>query len=329
MAFRVARVLSASNLRTAVADNLGMSLPRAIIAGRRYMITRRCSERRFFMRPDRETNNAFIYCLALAARKTGVSVVCTGTMSNHYHAVVVDNFGRLPQFLEQFHKLYAKHQNALRRRWEAFWASEQTSVVELVQPKDVLEKVVYAITNPVTGHLVERVHHWPGVESLTAIDYNLPLTASKPVRFFDPENGDLPDVIDLHFRRAPGFEHLDHAEYSKLLRDRVAETEEKAAAERREKGIKLLGRRGVLRQHWNAHPGTREPRRKLSPRVACKNTWARVEALQRNQVFIDRYREARADHLAGREAIFPAGTWWLHRFGGVKCAELGATAPPN
>ena len=58
-------------------------------------------------------------------------------------------------------------------------------------------------------------------------------------------------------------------------------------------------------------------------------SWARVEALQRNQAFIDRYREARADHLAGREAFFPAGTWWLHRFAGVKCAELGATAPPS
>jgi hypothetical protein len=219
-----------------------MSLPRAIIPGRRYMITRRCSERRFFMRPDRETNNAFIYCLALAARKASISIVCVGTLSNHYHAVLVDNHGRLPQFLEHFHKLYGKHQNALRGRWEAFWASEQTSVVELVKPEDVLAKMVYAIANPVTGHLVERVHHWPGVESLTAIDHDVPLTATKPIRFFDPENGDLPDVIDLHFRRAPGFERLSHVEYSKLLRDRVAEAEEKAAAERREKGIKLLGR---------------------------------------------------------------------------------------
>jgi hypothetical protein len=50
----------------------------------------------------------------------------------------------------------------------------------------------------------------------------------------------------LHFRRAPGFERLSHVEYSKLLRDKVAAAEEKAAAERREKGIKLLGRRGVL-----------------------------------------------------------------------------------
>ena len=60
-----------------------MSLPRAIIPGRRYLITRCCSERRFLMRPDRETNNAFIYCMALAARKTHVGIVCVGTTSNH------------------------------------------------------------------------------------------------------------------------------------------------------------------------------------------------------------------------------------------------------
>ena len=56
-------------------------------------------------------------------------------------------------------------------------------MVELVKPEDVLAKMVYAIANPVTGHLVERVHHWPGVESLTAIDHNVPLTATKPVRY--------------------------------------------------------------------------------------------------------------------------------------------------
>jgi len=48
--------------------------------------------------------------------------------------------------------------------------------------------------------------------------------------------------------------------------------------------------------------------RKLCSGLVGKNAWARVEALQRNQTFIDRYREARADHLAGREALFPAGT---------------------
>jgi len=33
------------------------------------MFTRRCSERRFFLRPDAETTNAFWYCLGWAAQK--------------------------------------------------------------------------------------------------------------------------------------------------------------------------------------------------------------------------------------------------------------------
>jgi putative transposase len=62
-----------------------MSLARMVVPGRCYMITRRCSERRFFMRPDSETTNAFIYCLALAARRSTVKVIFTAAMSNHHH----------------------------------------------------------------------------------------------------------------------------------------------------------------------------------------------------------------------------------------------------
>jgi putative transposase len=310
-------------------DNPGMSLPRAIIPGRQYLVTRRCSERRFLMRPDRETNNAFVYCMALAARKSGVSVVCVGTTSNHYHAVVVDNQGRLPEFLEHFHKLFAKHQNCLRGRWEAFWASEQTSVVELPNPEDVLAKMTYTIANPCSSHLVDRVHVWPGVESLTAIEGDVALVARKPSRFFDKVNGDLPAVVQLAFRRAPGFEDLSHDEYARLVRCQVDQAVARAAEERREKGIKLVGRKAVLRQHWSQSPNTREPRRGLSPRVACRNKWARIEALQRNRAFLDQYRAARADHLAGHDAIFPPGTWWLRRYAGLCCAELGGTAPPS
>ena len=306
-----------------------MSLPRAVIPGRCYLVTRRCSERRFFLRPDQATNNAFKYCLALAAGKTGIGMVGVGTTSNHYHGVVVDRRGQLPHFLEMFHKLLAKHQNAHRGRWEAFWATEQTSVVELVKPEDVLAKLVYAIANPVSSHLVDKVHHWPGVESLTAIDQDLPLVATKPLRFFDQNNENLPELIELRFERAPGFEDLSHDEYAKLVRDEVAKAEKKAASERRESGIQIVGRAAVLKQHWNAKPTTREPRRGLSPRIACRNKWARFETLQRNKAFIEQYRDARAAKLAGHDAIFPPGTWWLHRFAGVKRAEPEATAPPS
>lgn len=281
------------------------------------------------MRPDRETNNAFVYCMALACRKSKVSIVCVGTTSNHYHAIVVDNQGRLPEFLEHFHKLFAKHQNCLRGRWEAFWATEPTSIVELPNSDDVLAKMAYTIANPCSSHLVDRVHVWPGVESLTAIEEDLHLVASKPARFFDQDNVDLPDVVQLGLRRAPGFERLPHADYVRLVREHVDQAVAKAAADRREKGIQLVGRKGVLNQRWSASPNTREPRRGLSPRVACRNKWARIEALQRNQAFLDQYRGARAEHLTGRNAIFPPGTWWLCRYAGLTRAELGATAPPT
>jgi putative transposase len=51
-----------------------MTIPRQVVPGREYMITRRCSERRSFLRPDAETKNAFIYCLALAAQRARVGV---------------------------------------------------------------------------------------------------------------------------------------------------------------------------------------------------------------------------------------------------------------
>jgi len=46
--------------------------PSQVVPGRDYMITRRCSERRFFLRPDQDTNNVFRYCLALAAQRAKV-----------------------------------------------------------------------------------------------------------------------------------------------------------------------------------------------------------------------------------------------------------------
>ncbi|MCA9676821.1 MAG: hypothetical protein KC464_17435, partial [Myxococcales bacterium] len=72
---------------------------------------------------------------------------------------------------------------------------------------------------------------------------------------------------------------------------------------------------------WRSCPTSREPRRGLQPRVAARSVWARIEALQRNRAFIDAYRAARAAWLAGLDAVFPPGTYWLRRFASVVVAE--------
>ncbi|MCE9580482.1 MAG: hypothetical protein K8W52_45605 [Deltaproteobacteria bacterium] len=57
------------------------------------------------------------------------------------------NDGRIVEFTERLHKLVAKAMNALRGRRENFWASEPPCLVRLVEPTDVMSKLVYAVTN--------------------------------------------------------------------------------------------------------------------------------------------------------------------------------------
>jgi len=80
-----------------------MSLARQVLPGRSYMITRRCTQRQFLMRPDDETNNAYVYCLAVAARRFRIEVLFTIALSNHHHTGIHDPHGNYPQFLELFH----------------------------------------------------------------------------------------------------------------------------------------------------------------------------------------------------------------------------------
>jgi putative transposase len=79
----------------AAAEIFSMSLPRQVVRGRTYMITRRCTQRLLLLRPDADTTNAFICCLALAAQQTEVQVLFFHAMSNHYHAGIVGPAGGL------------------------------------------------------------------------------------------------------------------------------------------------------------------------------------------------------------------------------------------
>ena len=235
-----------------------MSFPRQVVPGRAYLVTRRCTQRQFLLRPDDATNNAFVYCLAYAAQSAEISVVAFIANSNHYHAVVVDVKGRIPHFLEQFHKLLAKHQNALRGRWENFWSSEQTSLVELVGNEDVLAKLVYTLCNPVKDHLVERAHHWPGASSLDATISGAEISARRPSHFFSRDGG-MPERLALRCVRAPGFERVEDEEYRALVTKSVAAVEIAAANERKITGRRVLGRNAILNQRPTDQPRSKEP----------------------------------------------------------------------
>ena len=199
---------------------VAMSVPRQVVPGSFYMLNRRCTQRQFLLRPDRATNETVLYCLAESAQRFGIDLILPAVLSNHHHIVLFDRHGRVVEFAEHLHKFIAKAMNTLRGRWENFWSSEPLCLVRLVNPADVLDKLVYVATNPVKDRLVDRVHHWPGIAEIrTGVDFGgirpgliprdrggagpeqltlerLPAAAERPVRGSTnrPVSGLRPDV---------------------------------------------------------------------------------------------------------------------------------------
>jgi len=58
----------------------------------------------------------------------------------------------------------------------------------------------------------------------------------------------------------------------------------------------------------------------MSPRIAAKSKWLRIEAIGRRKEFFEMYRQAIKAWIAGVvDVVFPAGTYWMRRFARILC----------
>jgi REP element-mobilizing transposase RayT len=310
----------ARNWRRARVDGSVVTAPRQILPGQLYLLTRRCTQRQYLLRPDETTTQIFLYTLGEAAARFGVELIAWHASSNHYHAVVYDPSGNLPLFLERFHKLCARALNARWKRWENFWAAEATCAVRLIEDADVLDKVVYALANPVTDHLVDRVFDWPGASSLrytAAVPRTI--TVARP-RIFFRETGPLPEKVTLVVA-APPAHRDDRGAWAARVHEAVRDKERAAREERLATGGRVAGRRRILAASAFDRPTTHEPRGNLRPHVACLNRERRIRELVALRRFRVAHAEARRQFAAGqRDVLFPAGTFQMRVLFGARCA---------
>lgn len=298
-----------------------MTAPRQVLPGVTYLITRRCSERRFFLRPSRTTNAIFGYILAVAASRYGVKVHAYCVLSNHFHLVVTDPDARLPEFHRYLDALVARAMNCALRRWEAFWDRDSYSAVRLANAGAVLEKIVYVLANPVAAGLVRRGREWPGLWSDPGRIGGRPVVFERPKGFFR-EVGPMPATAELQLEPPQGFE--DVTSLAGALVPALTEEEDRLADAAARGGRSFLGATRVLLQRPEARPATGEPHRTMSPQVACRNKWKRIEAVLRLAEFRRAYRDALASWTAGdREVVFPAGTWHMRVQHAACCAGYG------
>lgn len=296
-----------------------MSLPREILPGTTYLITRRCTQRQFLLSPSEEVNQIFLYCLAIAAERTSVRVHAFCVMSNHWHAVVTDVEGKLPEFMAWVHKYVAKCMNAKLGRWENFWSSTPYSAVRLESPDDVLDKIVYVLTNAVAAGLVARSFRWPGLHSVATDIGGKPMKVNRPKVHFLPE-GPMPDRASLALKPPPPFVSMTRRKFVAMIQGRVQEMENMIQADFRKKGRRFLGPKACLKQRHTDHPATQEPRREISPKIAARDKALRTAALQRLRDFVTAYRTAFLKWKKGvRNVLFPAGTYWLRVHAAARC----------
>jgi REP element-mobilizing transposase RayT len=288
-----------------------------------WMVTRRCTQRQFLLRPDAETRNAFLYCLIEAAQKTSVDVVMAQMMSNHTHESPLPRDGNIVDFYQRFHTHLARCVNAIRGRWENMWSSEPTCLVETVgnDREKWIDQLVYIATNPVKAHLVDTVAHWPGSDFVMALLNKRSIRATRPALF--REDGVMPEFVEMTPTIPPELGAPD--EVIAELKRRIRLAEEECALERARLGRRVVGRATILRQSWRDNPTSFEARRNMRPRVAARSKWARIAAIQRNQAFEAEYKHARMQWIAGLPAVFPPGTFWLARHARVtvRSADLG------
>jgi len=297
-----------------------MTAPRQLLRGTVYLVTRRCSERRFFLRPSATTNAIFRYVLAVVAQRYGIVVHAYCVLSNHFHLLVTDPHARLPEFHRDLDGLVARAVNCSLGRWESFWDPGSYSAVRLETAQAVLEKLVYVLANPVAAGLVRRGGDWPGLWSDPSLIDGEPVIVERPKEFFR-RDGPLPATATLRLCRPRAFAGDDV--FMEDLVSRLREAEDRAATDLARQDRRFLGASRVLAQKPFSRPAPGEPRRALSPRVACRNKWGRIEALLRLADFVRWYREALASWRAGaRNALFPPGTWLMRVQHRVCCADV-------
>ena len=307
--------------RSARAVDRSGVLARHVLPGRTYLLTRRCSERRFFLRPSAELNAIFEYALARAVSMTGMKVHGWVVMSNHIHIVATDTYAERPRFMALLNTEVAKAGSALIGRWDGFWEPGRSySAVELLDAKAVVEKLAYTWANPVSSRLVRRARRWPGSTSARR-RFGDTVVAQRPKGGYYASSVQ-PESYAFELEAPP---NMDALECDRLVRAQVRRLEKETEDALRGAGSKFLGEKRVLRQNPNDSPTTWEKRRGRNPTFASRDKWARIEAAQRNTEWLAAYAEA-LDTLRGgfKDVLFPVGTWLMVRRYGFGCEPMRA-----
>jgi len=284
-----------------------------------YLVTRNTSERRYFLRPSQELCEAILYCIADAQTQHPVAIHAFCTMSNHLHIVFTDLDGTAPLFVQAMNQNIARFVNCTLRRYGAMWeGGARPNYCVLPQGGDVMDKVVYTITNPVKAGLVDRHQNWPGAVSCTGQISKGRILTKRPKKFFAKTEDPKLLNRELILSPVPGAGILSQEDYGKLVSERVAAEEARITEEREANGLRWFGRKNCLSLDPYDAPVKPWKPFSLRPTVSSKSGEAKRYRIQREKRFGDLYITAKKEFREGnRDVAFPEGTFFMRVYWAV------------
>ncbi|MEX1367639.1 MAG: hypothetical protein AB1Z98_31205 [Nannocystaceae bacterium] len=323
-------------------DNRAMTPPRQIHPGQLRFVTVRAVNRCHRFAPSRQAVEIIWYCLAytLSEFRGRIEAHEFLWMSNHYHLVLTDRSGCLPDFMMQLNSLLARALNALRGHTGTAIEKGYNSV-EVTTEDKLIDHCVYTLANPCSAHLVKRSRHWKSVSSCE-FGYGDAVTVRRPncglwggacshrAREASQESkrsrhggrSKLPPTVELVLTRPSLMTSLSDDELRADIRARLDDRERELMGERRRRRSTVSGWRAATRVSPRSAPRQTEDRVGTVPRFSGGTPEALAAAWQRHRDFLASYYAAMRRFVKGeRTAEFPVGTWLMkRRFGVAGCA---------
>ena len=301
-----------------------MTQPRRHIAGQIAMLTRRCSQRRYFLRPDDYINDVLPFEMGKAAERHGQQVYAAMAMSNHVHFGVGDTTGERSKFMQDVMSGIARARNRDLERTGHFWEAGSYGDTVLLDEDSIERKLLYIWLNPVRAGLVERAEDWPGFKILPR-HWGETIRIEKPGKFYGRNN---PDVVEFVPQPPPGFEHMELEDVKAYFEDLLQFAEDEIAALRRERQLSVRGPAAIKAVEPRGRPKTKAPFRTLNPRFATRNHELMAWAKASYRAFCDRYETMRQRWVAGTKNVrFPCGTVQLKRCAPIRCKTPAPDEP--
>ncbi len=292
-----------------------MTIARRVLPNTTYLLSRRCLDRRFYLKPSPELNDIYLYALASAQEKHGVQVHAFVCMSNHPHEVVTDVRGVLPDFMRDLRREIALAAKQLYQIPENVWTAAKPSAVELHGDAAATE-IKYTLLNPVEAGLVAHASEWPGAISLPGARE---VTVERPDVWFGDNR---PKTLTLKLTPPPTWTRGADA-WHEWLTEQLATGEEAIRRKRVESKVGVLGKERIRQQKPFDRP--RNPDEMVpssrNPTLATGGDGVLMKALVAGvREWRRAYCTARDLWLTCKDTLFPVGTWWVVQRAGASVA---------